>query len=68
MYYLRVRGKEISLVGIGSAAFICLVATAITMADVEHMGKLALALFSVAWLVFYVSVAMPFKIKRRERS
>jgi hypothetical protein len=51
-----------------SATFICLVATAIALAEIDKLNKLALALFAVAWLVFYVSIAMPFKVKRRERS
>jgi hypothetical protein len=57
--------KEISLPGMGAATFICLIATALTMTDSERYGKLALLLFSFAWLVFYVAVAMPFRIRKR---
>jgi hypothetical protein len=67
-YYLAVREKEISVAGMASAAFICLIATAMSLAEISSLGKWALALFSIAGLVFYISIAMPFKIKRRERS
>jgi hypothetical protein len=54
-----------SIPGMASATLICLVATALAMTDTERFAKLALALFAIAWLVFYISIAMPIKIKRR---
>lgn len=66
-YSLGVSSKEVSVPGMGAAAFICLVATAISMADADRFAKICLALFALAGLVFYISVAMPFRIKRRSR-
>jgi hypothetical protein len=61
------REREVSVSGMAAATLVCLVATALTMADVQRYSKVALVLFSFAWLIFYVSVAMPFKLKRRAR-
>lgn len=47
------------------AALVCLVATALAMTDSARHSNLALALFSVAWLIFYISVAMPIRLGRR---
>jgi hypothetical protein len=62
------RGREVSVSGMAAATLVCLVATALTMADLEHYSKVALVLFSFAWLIFYISVVMPFKLKRRQRA
>lgn len=64
-YPATVPRKEVSVVGMASGAFICLVATALGMTDPERFGNLCLALFAIAFLVFYVSVAMPIRWKRR---
>jgi hypothetical protein len=58
------RGKNISVPGMAAATLVCLVATGLTMTDTERFGKLALVLFSSAWLVFYISIAMPFRFKK----
>lgn len=59
------RGREVSVAGMGVGALLCLVATAMTMADLQRFAKLSLVLFSFAWLIFYVSVAMPIRLKKR---
>lgn len=35
------------------------------MTDPQHFERLSFALFAISILVFYVSVAMPIKFKRR---
>ncbi len=62
------RGREINMPGAAVAALLCLIATGMTMADLNRYGNVALVLFSSAWLIFYVSTAMPFKLKRRQRA
>jgi hypothetical protein len=57
-----------SIPGMATATLICLVATAMAMTDTERYAKLALFLFAIAWLVFYISIAMPIRIKRRSTS
>jgi hypothetical protein len=60
------RSSTVSIPGMAIATLLCLVATGMAMADAAHYGSLALALFSLSWLVFYVSIAMPIRLKRRD--
>lgn len=59
------QGREVNVPGMAVGALLCLVATAMTMADVQRFAKLALVIFCFAWLIFYVAVAMPFSLKKR---
>lgn len=51
-----------------AATVLCLVATGGSMADPDRFGKLAFFLFSLAWLVFYVSATMPIRLRLKKRS
>jgi hypothetical protein len=63
-YHIGVRSSEVSIPGMAFAALICLVATGIALSQLDRFGPLALALFAIAGLVFYISVAMPIRFKR----
>jgi hypothetical protein len=60
-----VPSKDISLTGIVAGGSIGLLASAFGMTDPQHFERLSFALFAISILVFYVSVAMPIKFKRR---
>ncbi len=48
------------------ATFLCLFATGIGLTGEMRWAPLALTVFAFAWLTFYVSIAIPIKLKKRE--
>ena len=57
-----------SIPGMAVATLICLVATALAMSEDQRFSKIALVMFAFAWLIFYVSMTMPIRFKKRSAS
>lgn len=60
------RSREVSIPGMGVAALICLVATAMAMTDANRYSTVALTLFALAWIIFFAAAARPFSAKKQK--